>query len=127
VEIAALFAPKPLLIVSDGGDWTANTADVEFPYIQKVYATFGAPDKIRNVHLADEGHDYGPSKRAAVYRFFAEHLELDDHSIRDGTGFKENFVTLLPKQSLYVFNATHPLPADALQTDDAVMEYLGIR
>ena len=35
VEIAALMAPKPQLIISDGADWT-NTPAAEFPYLKKV-------------------------------------------------------------------------------------------
>src|ERR1044071_6019613 len=37
VEIAALAAPRPMLVVSDGDDWTKNTPNVEFPFIQKIY------------------------------------------------------------------------------------------
>ena len=36
-EITALFAPKPLCVISDGEDWTKNVPKVEFPYIQSVY------------------------------------------------------------------------------------------
>ncbi|MBA4056753.1 MAG: acetylxylan esterase, partial [Marivirga sp.] len=67
VEIAALCAPRPLLIVSDGGDWTKNTPAVEYPYIQKVYASYNASERVKNAHFAAEGHDYGYSKRKAVY------------------------------------------------------------
>jgi hypothetical protein len=77
VEIAALCAPRPLLIVSDGADWTRNVPRVEFPYIQKVYAQYDAEHKAENVHLPLEKHDYGYSKRAAVYNFFAHHLSLN--------------------------------------------------
>lgn len=38
VEIAALAAPRPMLIVSDGTDWTKNTPNVEFPHIKRIYS-----------------------------------------------------------------------------------------
>jgi dienelactone hydrolase len=38
VEIAALTAPRPMLMISDGADWTQNTPKVEFPFLQKIYA-----------------------------------------------------------------------------------------
>lgn len=126
VEIAALFAPKPLLIVSDGGDWTSNTPRVEFPYIQKVYDAYHAGDNVRNVHLPNEGHDYGPSKRAAVFAFFTDYLLLDDSDISSNSGYKEDFVTFLTKDELNVFGAGHPFPPHSLQGDEAVMGYLGI-
>ena len=42
LEIAASIAPKPLLLISDGEDWTKNTPRVEFPYVQRVYRLLGA-------------------------------------------------------------------------------------
>ncbi len=47
VEIAASFAPKPQMIISDGGDWTKNTPRLEFPYMQRVYALMGARTTLR--------------------------------------------------------------------------------
>ena len=126
VEIAALCAPRPLLLVSDGNDWTRNTPRIEYPYIQKVYALYNAEHKVENVHLPLEKHDYGFSKRAAAYNFFSHHLKLSSGNVPYDDGYKEDFVKILPPEELKVFTGEHPRPANALQGDDAVMEYLGI-
>jgi hypothetical protein len=76
-ELAALIAPQPLLLVSDGGDWTSTTPELEYPFIKRIFSFYGAADKVRNVHLPDERHDFGPSKRQAVYDFFADVFGLD--------------------------------------------------
>jgi len=125
VEIAALCAPRPMLVVSDGADWTRNTPQIEYPYIKRVYALYNAEHNVENAHFPVEKHDYGYSKRTAVYFFFAHHLGLDIDAIPYENGIKEDFVTLLPKDSLKVFTPEYPIPGDALQGDEAVLEYLG--
>ena len=76
-ELAAVMAPKPMLIVSDGGDWTSSVPTLEYPYLQRIYDFYGARDKVRNVHLPNERHDFGPNKRQAVYDFFIDVFGLD--------------------------------------------------
>ncbi|RIJ46969.1 acetylxylan esterase [Maribellus luteus] len=127
VEIAALCAPRPMLIVSNGGDWTSNTPLIEYPYIQKVYALYNAEHKAENVHLPLEKHDYGPSKRFAVYNFFAHHLGLDKNKLPYNYGYDESFVTVLEPDELRVFNKKNQLPANALQGNKAVMKYLNLK
>ena len=76
-ELAAVMAPKPMLIVSDGGDWTSSVPTLEYPYLQRIYGFYGATDKVRNVHLPKERHDFGKNKRQAVYDFFIDVFHLD--------------------------------------------------
>ncbi len=76
-ELMAFFAPKPLLVVSDGGDWTASVPELEYPYLQRIYGFYDAKDKVENVHLPKERHDYGVNKRNANYEFFIKVFGLD--------------------------------------------------
>ena len=125
VEVAALCAPRPQLVISDGVDWTRNTPNIEFPYLQKVYALYDAEHKVENVHLAGERHDYGYSKRTAAYNFFAHHLKLSYRNIPYDDRYVEDFVTILPPEDLMVFNEKSPKPKKMLEGDEAVMKYLG--
>ena len=118
VEIAACFAPKPMLLVSDGDDWTKFTPDLEFPHIQRIYSFFDAKSNVENVHLPLEKHDYGPSKRKAAYDFLAKNLGLDI-SMAD-----ESKSQLLAREELTVFNNEYPLPANALKGNDAIISLL---
>jgi len=87
VEIAALFAPKPMLLVSATGDWTHNVPKQEFPAIQRIYALYGKAGQVEVVQI-DAPHNFNRQSREAVYRFFAQQnpglsdpRELIEHDI----------------------------------------------
>lgn len=124
-EIAAMASPRPMLVISDGGDWTRNVPEVEFPYLQKVYALYGKAGDVENVHLAGEGHDYGVSKRLAMYDFMARHLGLNINAVKDKSGrVDESRVTIEKHESLLVFGPGGNLPAGAVKGIEAVRKVL---
>ena len=74
VEIAALFAPKPLLLVAATGDWTRDTPRLEGPGVRAAYSLYGAEDKVDWVQF-DAPHNYNQQSREAVYAWFAHWLQ----------------------------------------------------
>ncbi|MEN8871050.1 MAG: acetylxylan esterase [Akkermansiaceae bacterium] len=113
-EIAALFAPKPQLLVSNGDDWTKQTATLEYPFLQKIYKLYGKERAVKNVHLPEEKHDYGKSKRMALYDFVAEHFQLDRKRA------DESKVSLIAPEILFVFGEKNPAPGGLLVPNQKV-------
>ncbi len=74
VEIAALFAPKPMRLIAATGDWTCNTPVIEGPAIQKIYQLLGAEEKFDWLQFNYE-HNYNHVSRMAAYRWFQRWLQ----------------------------------------------------
>jgi dienelactone hydrolase len=73
MEIAAVPAPRPQILVACTKDWTKTTMTVEGPAIASVYRLFGAEDKLR-FNIFDYEHNYNQTTREAVYAWFGRHL-----------------------------------------------------
>lgn len=124
LEIAALFAPKPLLLISDGDDWTKNTPNFEYPFVQRIYGFYNKEANVENAHFPTEKHDYNASKRQAAYAFLAKHLGLNTAGVLKDGKFDETTNTVLTEADLKVFNEKFPLPGDAVKGDEAVGKVL---
>lgn len=121
VEIAALAAPRPMLLISDGDDWTKNTPEVEYPHIRYIYNLLGADKNVEYVHLPDDKHGYEFSKRQAMYPFMAKHLKLDISVITgiDGKLTEEGLV-VEPYESFRIFSGKNPMPDYTVKNNDHV-------
>jgi dienelactone hydrolase len=107
-EIAALFAPKPLLLVAATGDWTKNNPQEEWPAIKRVYDLYGAGDKTA-VRQFNYQHNYNVDSRNAMYAWFGKWLLNDP----DASHFREQPFTA-DVEAMRVWNDQNPLPANAL-------------
>ena len=108
VEIAALAAPRPLLLVSCTGDWTVDTPRREFPAVQAIYRLLGVEDRVA-WHQEDAPHNYNRGSREAVYRFFGRWLPPVP-GIEVGVPREEDVESPDPLDRLRVF-ARRPWPA----------------
>jgi dienelactone hydrolase len=111
VEIAAMMAPKPMLLVSATGDWTKNVPREEFPAIRSIYELYGKPENLAVVQFEAE-HNYNRKSREAVYAFFGKQVLGDS----DSGHFKEKEFEVEPLLSMLAFEG-QPLPKNALTQD----------
>ena len=119
IEIGALMAPKPLLLVSATGDWTKNTPTVEYPAIRSVYAHFDAEDKVHEVQI-DADHNYNKDSREAVYAWFGKWFLGEE----DVTKFKEVPFDVERDEDLLVFH-NRELPEHALDAEGLTRSWIG--
>ncbi|MDZ4858525.1 MAG: acetylxylan esterase [Candidatus Hydrogenedentes bacterium] len=73
MEVGALMAPRPMMMIAASGDWTRATPTVEYPAIRSVYTLYDAADNVESVRI-EAGHNYNKDSREGVYRFFGKHL-----------------------------------------------------
>jgi dienelactone hydrolase len=118
VEIGAMMAPRPMLMVSATGDWTRNTPKEEYPAIRHIYELYDRPDLVRNVHV-DAPHNYNQQSREAVYGFFARRLLGDANE----SNYKERAFEVEPKEKLLVW-ADHDKPSNALTYEQIVEQWI---
>jgi len=116
-EFAALAAPRPLKLISVGGDWTKNTPKVEYPFIRSIYKYYNAEAKAENTHFPDEEHGYEYIKRQAMYPFMVKHLGLDTDGVLDKkTGkFDENKNTIEKVATMRNFHTPADMPKHSLK------------
>lgn len=119
-EIAAMVAPKPLLLISDGSDWTKSVPGTDYPYLKKLYGFYQKEGNVESVYLPSDQHDYGITKRVPMYRFLAKHLGLNLKAISGKEGnINESGITIQKNEDELVFGKD-PLPANALRSHNEI-------
>ncbi len=119
-EIVALFAPKPLLLISDDGDWTNETPRYEFPFVQSIYRLLNAEEKCANAHFS-EGHEFAQGSREAYYNWAIRWLKNDGKPPVEPV--KEPKMQLPEAQKFRVWGDDLPKPHNAI-TWDALVDWL---
>ncbi len=120
VEIAAMFAPRPMLLVSATGDWTHNVPVEEYPAIKRIYDLYGKGGQVEVVQI-DQVHNFNELSREAVYRFFARH----NPGLTDKQQLTEHDISIPMVQDLAVLS-NRTLPANSLDLDGVFGLWKGI-
>lgn len=116
VEIAAMFAPKPMLLVSATGDWTKNVPHEEFPAIQRIYDLYGKHDNVEVIQI-EAPHNFNKKSREGVYRFFAKQiLSQPDQEVPEKRSSIEMLQDMLALQG-------RPLPSNAVSYDGVYQQW----
>lgn len=105
VEIAGLFAPKPMAC-SAANDWTKEMMTKGYPELQQLYDLYGAKDKVAVRAWLEYGHQYNVHARQMMYAWFLKHLQGKDEEVKE-PAFKP-----VPPKELSVFDDKHPRPKD---------------
>ena len=109
VELAALFAPKPLLLIG-ADDWTLHIEEEGGPELRALWDLYGREDAFA-VHCHPEfPHNYNRTSRAHLYAWLNEHFEL-------GAELEERPFEPLSPAELSVWTDEHPLPEDAVDLE----------
>jgi hypothetical protein len=118
VELAATMAPRPMLMISATGDWTAETPQLEYPEMRKLYALSGAEDKVQTVQVKAD-HNYNRETREALYGWMARWLKGAPADVR----VEEKEFHPDPLPALLVFHQ-RPLPDGAVTAEELTASWI---
>lgn len=112
IELAALFAPKPLAM-SAANDWTIDIETRGLPELRALYQLYGAEDRVQAKCWPEFGHNYNQVAREFMYNWFNKHLGLGQPELVTERPFEP-----VPPKELSVFDDAHPLPPDAVDAKE---------
>lgn len=104
VELAALFAPKPMAMTA-ADDWTRDMMNDGFPELKQIYAMLGKPDHVDCTPLLQFQHNYNFVTRGLMLSWMNRHLRLHRPEPILQTDFPA-----LTESELAVWDQLHPRP-----------------
>jgi dienelactone hydrolase len=118
VEIAALFAPKPLGMTA-ANDWTKEMPTKGYPELQEHFAMMGAPKNVMLKACLQFGHNYNYVSRGAMYGWFNQQfkLRLPEPVV------EEDYTYSTPKE-LSVWDEQHPKPAGGPEFERKLLRWI---
>ncbi len=117
VEFAALFAPKPLCLLS-ADDWTKEMPTKGFPELQAHYRLLGAENNVQHNPLLHFEHNYNYVSRARMYAWLNQHFKLGLP-----TPIVEQDYPRLTAAELTVWDEAHPKPHGGDDVERAVLRW----
>lgn len=111
VELAGLFAPKPMAMTG-ADDWTRDIETKGLPELKALYRLYGAEDRVTARSFPKFGHNYNCISRELMYSWFNKHLGLGQSE-----PIVEQAFVPVPPRELSVFDAEHPRPKDAADAE----------
>ena len=118
VELGALAAPRPLLMVAATGDWTRDTMEVEYPEMRWLYELLGAADRVRGERV-DAPHNYNRTSREAAYAWMSRWL----NGAPPKFAVREQAFEVDPPADLLVFQG-RALPEGARSPEQVAEEWI---
>jgi dienelactone hydrolase len=111
IEIAGLFAPKPLGMTG-ANDWTLHIEEKGLPELKAQYKLYGVEEKVMAKCFPQFDHNYNQVSREVMYTWFDKHLELGNKE-----PVREKPFEPVPPAELSVFDEQHPRPKDAASAE----------
>jgi dienelactone hydrolase len=108
IELAALFAPKPLAM-SGADDWTKEIEKKGLPELKALYKLYDAEDRVAAKCWPQFQHNYNQVSREFMYTWFNKHFNLGQPE----PVVEKPFVPVPPRE-LSVYDEQHPRPSDTV-------------
>ncbi len=111
VELAGLFAPKPLGMTG-AHDWTLHIEEKGLPELKKLYKLYGAEDKVMAKCFPEYDHNYNQVSREVMYNWFNKYLQLGFKEVIEERPFES-----IAADKLSVYDDEHPRPKEFLSAE----------